>query len=54
MGFAKSIWPGVLALTAAAFTAGAPAMAQQPQSTLLQAMSASGALAGRGSRHEQR
>ena len=31
MGFAKNIWPGVLALTAAAFTAGAPAMAQQPQ-----------------------
>ena len=31
MGFAKNIWPGVLALTAAAFTAGAPAVAQQPQ-----------------------
>src|SRR5437763_9463495 len=31
MGFAKNIWAGVLAMTAAAFTAGAPAMAQQPQ-----------------------
>ena len=31
MGFAKNIWPGILALTAAAFTAGAPAVAQQPQ-----------------------
>ena len=31
MGFAKNIWPRVLALTAAAFTAGAPAVAQQPQ-----------------------
>ena len=31
MGFAKNVWPGVLALTAAAFTAGTPAMAQQPQ-----------------------
>src|SRR5258705_6636093 len=31
MGITKNIWPGVLALTAAAFTAGAPAVAQQPQ-----------------------
>jgi hypothetical protein len=31
MGFARNIWPGVLGLTAAAFTAGTPAMAQQPQ-----------------------
>jgi len=31
VGFARNIWPGVLALTAAAFTAGTPAMAQQPQ-----------------------
>src|SRR5947207_704079 len=31
MGFAKNIWAGVLAMTAAAFTAGAPALAQQPQ-----------------------
>ena len=31
MGFAKNIWLGVLALTAAAFTARAPAVAQQPQ-----------------------
>src|SRR5712671_4740806 len=31
MGITKNIWPGVLALTAAAFTAGTPAIAQQPQ-----------------------
>ena len=31
MGFAKNIWARVLAVTAVAFTAGAPALAQQPQ-----------------------
>src|SRR5258708_36302190 len=31
MGFARNIWPGLIALTAAAITAGAPAVAQQPQ-----------------------
>ena len=31
MAIAKNIWLGVLALTTAAFTTGAPAMAQQPQ-----------------------
>src|SRR5437868_15374962 len=31
MGFARNICPRVLALTAAAFTASAPAVAQQPQ-----------------------
>ena len=31
MGFAGNIWPGLLALAAVATTAGAPAVAQQPQ-----------------------
>ena len=31
MGFAKNIWARVLAVTAVVFTAGAPALAQQPQ-----------------------
>src|SRR6266446_1343286 len=31
MGFARNIWPGLLALAAVATTAGAPAVAQQPQ-----------------------
>src|SRR6266436_9671761 len=31
MAFAKNIWPGLLALAAAATTANAPALAQQPQ-----------------------
>src|SRR6266481_6752649 len=31
MGFANNIWAGMLAATAAAFTAGSPALAQQPQ-----------------------
>jgi arylsulfatase len=31
MGFTRKIWPGLIALAAAATTAGAPAVAQQPQ-----------------------
>ena len=31
MGFAKNVWPGALAVTAAVFSSGAPALAQQPQ-----------------------
>jgi len=30
-GFTRKIWPGLIALAAAATTAGAPAVAQQPQ-----------------------
>ena len=35
MGFAKNIWPSLLAVTAAAFTAGAPALAQQQKPNIL-------------------
>ena len=35
MGFARNIWPGLLALAAAATTAGAPALAQQQKPNIL-------------------
>jgi hypothetical protein len=35
MGFAKSIWPGLLALVAAATPVGAPALEQQQKPNIL-------------------